>query len=414
VKDDFVALTAYGPGSPMGRLLREYWVPAVPGTAVDADGPPFRLKLLGLRFVVFRDTEGRVGVLDEACPHRGASLVLGRNERCGLRCLYHGWKFDVAGRVLETPREPNPDFVARLPQYGYPVEERAGIIWLYLGAQEPAPPMPDYPFLDLAPDQVGTIVVTVRADWLTAMESVWDPTHVPVLHSSSVKPGAAVASTILATEPCHFDVERTPYGFRIAMINPMEGDRQAVRMMEYLFPYLRPSAQTPAEDSDIVAFGMVPMDDHNTMWWFIHYNHDHSPAVIGYPIQDRGRTGIVSMSSGEEGDWGQDRSAMDRHFTGIGLDRPALGVLFEDVAILESMVPTLDRSRHRLTGGDSVVVKGRRLVRQFLDEYERGITPPDHTDAGRIRPRMIEIPATSSWRDHYPAALIGADPTDPR
>ena len=116
IKDMFEPLTRCGRETPMGRLLREFWTPALPSSALEPDGEPYRLKLLGEHLVAFRDSEGRVGILDEACPHRGASLVLGRNEDCGLRCLYHGWKLDVEGRVVDTPREKNRSYGERVPR----------------------------------------------------------------------------------------------------------------------------------------------------------------------------------------------------------------------------------------------------------------------------------------------------------
>lgn len=407
--DVFDALTHCGRSSPMGRLLREYWVPAVPTSAVDADGAPYAIQLLGECLVVFRDTEGRVGVIDEACPHRGASMAIGRNEDCGLRCLYHGWKLDVEGNVVDTPREQNRNYGRRVPPSGYPTVERAGIIWTYLGEQRPAPPLPSYPFSMVPDEHVGTLCIEVRCNWLLGLEAAWDPTHVPVLHQSSLNPDAPVTATTLGIAPYDvFDVDRRPYGARMAQVAPVGDDLSSVRMKEYVFPFLRMNSQTVEEDSDLVVFGQVPMDDERMMFWFIHYNHEHAPARTGYPIQSRGPTGIRSMPYGREQRWGQDRSAMDRHFTGLSLDDPAIGLIVEDLVVLESMVPMLDRSRHHLTPGDGMLTKCRHLLKVFLEEYERDGTRPDHAEVADLKPRFLVISRDRSWREFYPEAVAAA------
>ena len=402
-RDTFEPLTRCGRDTSMGRLLREFWTPALPGSALEADGAPYRLKLLGEHLVAFRDTNGRVGILDEACPHRGASLVLGRNEECGLRCLYHGWKLDVEGNVVDTPRERNRVYGARLPAMGYPTEERAGMIWTYLGSRRPAPPLPEYPWMSLPDSQVGVICVPIHANWLLGLEATWDPTHVPVLHQSSINPAASVTKTVLnipAYEP--FDVDRMPYGARLAQLYPNDDHSTSVRMKEYLFPYMRMNPQTADEDSDIVVFVMVPVDDENMMFWFILYNHDHPTEEVGFPIQARGPTGIRELPYGRESNWGQDRQAMKHHFTGLSLDEPALGVIVEDLVMLESMSETLDRTKHHLTPADGMVVKARWVMKTMLEEYERDGTVPDITPAFTLRPRFLVIPKNESWRDHYP------------
>src|SRR5438874_10668454 len=146
-KDDNEFLCRVGPGTPMGNLLRQYWFPAMPSYELPSpDCPPKRLRLLGEDLVAFRDTEGRVGVLAQACPHRGASLFFGRNEENGLRCVYHGWKFDVTGQCLDMPSEPaESNFKSKIRTTAYPCRERSGIIWTYMGTRtaENLPPLPD-------------------------------------------------------------------------------------------------------------------------------------------------------------------------------------------------------------------------------------------------------------------------------
>ena len=277
------------------------------------------------------------------------------------------------------------------------------MIWTYLGDTRPAPPLPEYPWLQLPEDQVGVVCVPIQANWLLGLEATWDPTHVPVLHQSSINPAASVTRTVLDIPPYEpFEVDPMPYGARLAQMYPNDDGTTSVRMKEYLFPYMRMNPQTADEDSDIVVFVMVPVDDENMMFWFVLYNHDHPPAQVGYPIQARGRTGIRRLAAGRDTNWGQNREAMKHHFTGMSLDEPALGVIVEDLVMLESMSETTDRTKHHFTPADGMVVKARRSMKKMLEAYEREGVVPDITTAFSLRPRLLVIPRDRSWRDHYP------------
>src|SRR3954471_11737553 len=150
-------LTRVGPGTPMGNLMREYWIPACLSSELKSDGEPMRLMLLGEQLIAFRDTDGRVGIMEHRCPHRCAELYFGRNEEGGLRCVYHGWKFSVTGEVLDIPCEPagspmrcNPNIRAK----AYAVHEAGGLVWAYLGPQESIPPLPEMEFMNLPAENV--------------------------------------------------------------------------------------------------------------------------------------------------------------------------------------------------------------------------------------------------------------------
>src|SRR5215470_15505486 len=139
-------ISQVGPGTPVGELFRRFWIPAlVPSEVPHPDSDPIRLRLLGEDLIAFRDTNGRVGIVQNNCPHRGASLFFGRNEEAGLRCVYHGWKFDVDGNCVDMPNEPaESDFKAKVKAVAYPTRERNGIIWAYLGPRSDPPPLPDF------------------------------------------------------------------------------------------------------------------------------------------------------------------------------------------------------------------------------------------------------------------------------
>ena len=152
--EDNEILTRVGPGTPMGNLYRRYWIPACLSKEVDEpDGPPIRVRLLGEDLVRFRDTHGQLGLIEEQCPHRGASLFYGRNEECGLRCTYHGWKFDVTGQCVDQRSELKP-FAHRIKITSYPVHESGGIVWAYLGPAETMTPFRDFGTESLPADQV--------------------------------------------------------------------------------------------------------------------------------------------------------------------------------------------------------------------------------------------------------------------
>src|SRR5205809_3753015 len=184
-KEDNELLTRVGPGTPMGELLRQYWIPAVLSDELPRkDGPPMRLRLLNEDLILFRDTGGRVGLLGDHCPHRGASLFYGRNEDEGLRCVYHGWKFDVTGRCVDMPSEPaESSFRGKVRAVAYPCVERAGLVWAYLGGRETPPPLPDLEPAMLADSSVQ--IYQRECNWVQALEGDIDTCHTVFLHLGS-------------------------------------------------------------------------------------------------------------------------------------------------------------------------------------------------------------------------------------
>ena len=181
-------LTRVGPGTPMGNLMREYWIPACLSSELKADGEPMRLMLLGEQLIAFRDTDGRVGIMEHRCPHRCASLFFGRNEEGGLRCVYHGWKFDVEGNCLDMPNvPPAQDFKHRIKAKAYKVVERAGFVWTYMGSREEAPPLPNVEVLMLPEDERITRVHQRECNWFQSLEGDIDTSHFGFLHVGGVK-----------------------------------------------------------------------------------------------------------------------------------------------------------------------------------------------------------------------------------
>src|SRR5690349_10691621 len=176
-------LTRTGPGTPMGELMRLYWMPALKSSELERDGALVRFMLLGEKLIAFRDTAGKVGVFDHRCPHRCASLFLGRNEEGGLRCTYHGWKYDVDGNCLETPNLPgNPEFKDRIKAKAYKTVERNGLVWVYMGERKKAPPLPQIEATLLPESEVNIVFAQRECNWLQGLEGEIDTSHFGFLH----------------------------------------------------------------------------------------------------------------------------------------------------------------------------------------------------------------------------------------
>jgi len=175
-KDNDV-LTRVGRGTPMGDLMRQYWIPACLSSELEAGAAPMRLMLLGEKLIAFRDSAGRVGIMDHRCPHRCASLFFGRNEEGGLRCIYHGWKFAVDGTVLETPNVADPKFKSRLKGRTYPVREAGGLLWGYLGPKELMPAFPEWEFMKQPEAHRINAYAVVNCNFVQVIEGLVDSSH---------------------------------------------------------------------------------------------------------------------------------------------------------------------------------------------------------------------------------------------
>ena len=204
-------LCRVGPGTPMGKVLRRYWTPAFQlGDLPAPDCPPVRVTILGENFVAFRDTDGRLGFLDELCCHRGASLALGRVEDCGIRCLYHGWKYAVDGTIMETPNLATPTFRERVKHGAYPVREAGGLAWVYLGPPGTEPPFPAFAWSAADPDELLVTEMIMDCNWMQVLEGSIDSSHVGVLHLDTLATMGAgprsVGSFDFAGEPWDLDM----------------------------------------------------------------------------------------------------------------------------------------------------------------------------------------------------------------
>src|SRR5579864_8861068 len=384
-KEENELITRVGPGTPMGELMRRYWLPAAISRELPvADGDPMRVRLLGEDLIAFRDTNGKVGLVANNCPHRGASLFFGRNEEAGLRCVYHGWKFDVEGHCVDMPNEPaESDFKQKVKATAYPCTERGGIVWTYMGPRETPPPLPNLEGNMLPDGEWNVTAIQRECNWLQALEGDIDTSHFSFLHAGSLKSDSQQKGTfsyyMLSDRAPRYSVVDTDYGAMYGAYRDTDDGRRYWRVAQFLFPFYTMPPQGVLGHK-ITVRCWVPMDDEHTMF------------IMNGPLLRRssaGRSplgrlqpnttdwlGRFRMSANATNDYQIDRAAQRRNtnaedFTGI------TGIHLQDQAITESMGPIYDRSREHLGSSDTMVIRVRRRMLAAVSAFaERGTTPP--------------------------------------
>jgi phthalate 4,5-dioxygenase len=400
--------------APMGQIMRRHWIAACLSEEVaEPDGPPLRVRLLGESLVVFRDSKGRLGVLDEFCAHRRASLVFARNEECGLRCLYHGWKFDVEGNVVDLASEPPGSNVPqRVKHKAYPAREAGGFVWAYMGPLEEMHAFEPPAFAPTPDVLVSATKVRVRCNWAQILEGQIDSAHSSSLHSSDMVPapvdGAKATDTTWlrpSTDKApRFQIERTSYGFRYAAIRrPIknEATHDYIRTTVYIAPF---TALIPPNNVHNVATLLTPEDDHNTIFYFIAWNGADKPGIAPdawrkFNVLEWGIDVDAKFDGVRTADnlYRQDRAAMKSgNFTGIS------GIPNQDIAMWESMGAITDRSQERLGASDVAVAAFRRLMVEAAQAMRDG-GPAIGTAGPHIAHASISsfegvVPKTVNWR----------------
>jgi phenylpropionate dioxygenase-like ring-hydroxylating dioxygenase large terminal subunit len=403
-QEDNELLCRVGPGTPMGNLFRQYWIPAVRADELPSpDCPPVRIKLLGEELIAFRTTSGAVGLVQNACPHRGASLFFGRNEEEGLRCVYHGWKFDVSGACVDMPSEPaESNFRNKVRATAYPTRERNGIVWAYMGPREEPPQLPD---LEGNMHENYSITILHRPNnWMQGIEGELDTIHAAFLHSSpnrmrTVEPGTFAYYTAKSLHG-NFSVRETDHGTSYGMYRPAEEDTYYWRIGHLLFPFfaMPPGASVLGEDARFLAY--VPMDDYHTLEWGVGRRSPEVQALgtLGREYVPNG-TGWYDRFNIEQNlanDFKIDREAQKRgdSYTGIA------GIRQQDMAMTETMGPIMDRTNEHLGTTDQMIIRTRRrylAVAKALRDH--GITPPgvDMPQAYRQRFGQVILPRNVDW-----------------
>lgn len=405
--------------APLGRLMREnYWVPFALSSNLRSEEPPTPVRLFGQDYVALRGSDGRIGFLDEHCPHRRASLLLARREGDALRCIYHGWKVDVSGKVVEAPTQTtrHDQFCTAVPVDRHPVHEEAGIAWVWLGGGEVPPPFPDLPFNDAHGLEMVMTVSVVPANWLQGLEGGMDSVHATILHSSVIEAtlkqkgdaGTAGVRATMAAPPA-YETDPTPYGLRQASLRPSGEGHTYVRLAHYFFPFviLVPNGYGSA----IHAFCFAPVDDHHHLLFFGNYGTDPLPlrqvsgALEGELPDPRN---FASLRGGREERWGQDRQLMAAgHWSGF-----AHSAIEEDTAVQVSMGPVVDRAEEHLSSSDVAIAHTRRLILDTIAAYREGRLPPGSVRAAEgvsiPQPFDAVLERHQPWRDYQPPEPISA------
>ena len=404
--EEIELISRVGPGTPMGDLLRRYWIPALLADELsEPDGVPKALRLLGEDLVAFRDTEGRVGIMELACPHRLASLALGRNEEGGLRCLYHGWKIDVEGKVLETPCEPPMSrFKEHVTHVAYPTREAADLIWVYMGPRDKTPPFPAFNWMIVAPTHRSIGKLWEECNFIQAMEGVLDSFHTNLLHSGYevmhwTKEQIADAWK-RPSRACYgrIDFEPTSYGYHYAAIREPTEDPEHydyVRVTEYVAPFY--CMNPPDLGASSRPFIFVPIDDENTMLYEVRSSEADvfqatsiRPGALkaGELIDHEQHLASSTMRLGVDlypdyrpkrnrrNNYGQDRALMrqrDRATAYSGIDG---GVQSQDLAMIETMGRIADRTREHLGASDLGIIHFRERLIEAVASFLAGNEPP--------------------------------------
>jgi phthalate 4,5-dioxygenase oxygenase subunit len=420
-REDNELMCRVGPGTGMGAAMRHYWLPALEAAELPhPDCDPKHVELLGEHFVAFRDTNGQVGVLDEHCCHRGASLLLGRVEECGIRCLYHGWKFAVDGTVLETPNVPDPKFKTRIKARAYPVREAGGLIWVYLGPAEKCPPFPEFPWFELTASHRVTAMHLVQANFVQILEGLVDSSHVTILHANSLRDTAGSQLTFaqkvskLQHEAApQIEAEETTFGFHYAALRrEPEGIGTQARITAFVAPctILNPNGD--------VATIVIPRNDESSSFFHVFWDAEKSIGeepqrsellrFVGLDPQRRHAMGLDPDSEvaapSRRNRFYQDRDSMrsGESFTGV------TGLIEEDVVVSVSPGPIRDRSREMLSAADIAVGLLHRVLLRCARRAGGGDElPGSRFDAQRTQGIQGILQAGEGWRGLVPHHRTG-------
>lgn len=403
--------------APMGQLMRRHWTPVMLSEEVpEPDGAPVRVRVLGENLVAYRDSTGRVGLLDEMCPHRRASLVYGRNEDCGLRCLYHGWKINADGVVMEMFSEPTDSTLKdKIRHKAYPTHEAAGFVWAYLGEPQTMPEFAPSPIAPGGDVPVSIVKMRIPANWAQITEGQIDSAHSSSLHSTDMKPARVTGAEAddkswyrpSTDKAPRLQIERTDYGFHYAAIRrPIKNSstHDYVRVTEFVAPYI---SLIPPNNLYNVASVIVPIDDTNTMFYFVAWGGSNCPDTdqwrrFCHAVPGEDLNPDYSPTRTLDNHFGQDRQAMQQgSFTGID------GIPNQDLAMWVGMGPIVDRSRDILGASDRAIVEFRELM---VDAAKRMRDTGKALGAGNARPDQARIASfegviekTVDWRTLEPA-----------
>jgi phthalate 4,5-dioxygenase oxygenase subunit len=400
-------LTQTGPGTPAGDLFRQYWLPTLLAEELpENDCPPARVKILSERLIAFRDSEGRYGLMDEFCAHRGVSLWFGRVEEGGLRCAYHGWKYDVTGQCVEVPSEPeNSNFCQKVKLTAYPLVQVGDILWTYMGDPDKRPALPEFEFAQVPPEQTYTSKRWQESNWLQALEGGIDSSHVSWLHSGGLKSdplfkGAKGNEYNLNDLRPFFEVAEADGGLFIGARRNAEDGKYYWRITPWVMPSF--TMVPPRGDHPVHGHFWVPIDDENT--WVYTFDYHPTRALApeerqamkdGHGVHSRNVPGTYRPQENKDVDYLMDREAQKRGETFSGIR----GIAQQDASLQESMGPIVDRTKERLVSSDTGIIKARQKLRKAVEALrDEGATPPGvDPEHHRIRSAAIVLPQEESF-----------------
>lgn len=413
--EDNELLTRTGPGTPMGNLFRRFWIPALLSEELPGpDCPPVRVTLMGENLVAFRDTQGRIGLLERYCRHRGADLFFGRNEESGLRCVYHGWKFDAEGRCVDIPNAEVPQaFREKCALRSYPTLEKGGMVWAYLGPRELMPELPQYEFLQVPDSHYYVSKFMVHGNYFQSLEGEADSGHVTFLHRYLGKETVAAGSTGGAPHVgrigvVHWEVEETDYGLMMAAQRDLKNGQAQWRANLFFMPHTVPIA-TP-RGVTMTCHIRVPIDDENSWLYrprwhparpltekeradFKHGGEDYPEMIPGTYIPKENR----------HNDYLIDRAAQRRFsFTGIrSLPAQDMAVQTDQAGIIA------DRTRENLVSADKAIIVLRQKLLKAARDLQKGKEPPEARKPEKFNARAMDIviPIEADWKREMEAAM---------
>jgi phenylpropionate dioxygenase-like ring-hydroxylating dioxygenase large terminal subunit len=428
-REDNELLTRTGPATPMGDLLRRYWIPVVQSRELTPGGRVKRVQLLGERLIAHRTPGGAPGLVAEFCPHRSASLYFGRNEDGGMRCVYHGWKFGLDGQCVDMPSEPpESSFASRVRTPAYPCTERGEVVWAWMGPGAP-PPLPDLEWMRMPASHVFASKRIQECNWFQAMEGGIDSSHISFLHAPidhrdgeitvdmdrlSFGVGAAVQT---GDRSPRFEVVDTDYGVLIGARRNEPDGRWHWRISQYLLPFYT-MPPVGVGEAVVQSHIWVPMDDTHVVNWMVtwHTERPLRPEEIQLHVEGKGAH-VCDYAPETPEPYGDVRTAPNRdndyfmdwevHRTRMFCGIPGFGV--QDQAIQESQGAIVDRSQERLGSSDTAIIQvRRRLLTAARALRERGAPVPGADPASfLVRSASVILPPGEDWVAAATTLMIG-------
>jgi len=395
-------LTHTGPETPMGAMFRSYWIPALLAEELPGnDCPPVRVTLLSEPLLAFRDSEGRYGLISEFCAHRGVSLWFGRNEQRGIRCAYHGWKYDVTGQCIDVPSEPAENgFCRRIKLRAYPLVKQGDILWTYMGSPEKRPPLPGFEFSLVPAEQSFTSKRWQECNWLQAMEGGIDSSHVSWLHRGNLDTdplfkGAKGNEYNLKDQKPVIDVVESVGGLLIGARRNAENGSYYWRITPWVMPCF--TMVPPRGDHPVHGHFWIPSDDEHCWAWTFDYHPVRALTAAERQAMRDGKgvhaaviPGTYLPRANRRNDYLMDRAAQKQVLAYSGVE----GIAIQDASLQESMGPIADRTRENLTSTDNGIVMARmRLLKACRALAEKGEAPPGVDPAHhRVRSAAVILP----------------------